>query len=555
MSPSSYQFHAAIQDFQSAHLRGGLEEVLARVRGRSNDLLSYDEVAQKLKLRARSDAGIQFIPVAAIVGSTGRYTDFTRTFLPRNLDDQERWARVKAAFLDAETALPPIEVYKVGEVYFVIDGNHRVSIARQERFETIEAHVIDVRTDIALTPDVQPDDLIIKAEYAEFLDATHIMDLRPNVDLSVTACCQYGKLLEQICVQECLLELDSKSEIPFREAVEDWYDHIYTPLAEAIRDRGLLRWFPGRTLTDLYLWISENRSALEKELGWEIQSDIAATDLILKRDVKSEPGSWRKARTVARYTENLFADILVPLSGDAGGWDALEQTILIAQREGAKVHGLHIVDSAEKVQSPEAAEVQKQFDRTCAEASVNGRLVIEAGDITKKIRERATMTDLIVLKITHAPGSGLSALKSPFRTILTEASRPILGVPHKATRFQRALLAYDGSERAKEALFLATYLAEMWKTGLIVFTAPEGRKVTADVQAHVRRYLEIHEVEAEYILSDQGAMADLKDTVEEHKVDLVLMGSHGSSMLRQVFIGSTLDFVLRESRVPVFICR
>ena len=273
MSPSSYQFHAAIQDFQSAHLRGGLEEVLARVRGRSNDLLSYDEVAQKLKLRARSDAGIQFIPVAAIVGSTGRYTDFTRTFLPRNLDDQERWARVKAAFLDAETALPPIEVYKVGEVYFVIDGNHRVSIARQERFETIEAHVIEVRTDIALTPDVQPDDLIIKAEYAEFLDATHIMDLRPNVDLSVTACCQYGKLLEQICVQECLLELDSKSEIPFREAVEDWYDHIYTPLAEAIRDRGLLRWFPGRTLTDLYLWISENRSALEKELGWEIQSD------------------------------------------------------------------------------------------------------------------------------------------------------------------------------------------------------------------------------------------------------------------------------------------
>ena len=116
-------------------------------------------------------------------------------------------------------------------------------------------------------------------------------------------------------------------------------------------------------------------------------------------------------------------------------------------------------------------------------------------------------------------------------------------------------MAYDGSERAKEALFLATYLAEMWKTGLIVFTAPEGRKVTADVQAHVRRYLEIHEVEAEYILSDQGAMADLKDTVEEHKVDLVLMGSHGSSMLRQVFIGSTLDFVLRESRVPVFICR
>ncbi len=84
MSSNPYRFRAAIYDFQSAHQRAGLEEVLAHVRGRSNDLLSYDEVAQKLKLRARSDAGIKMIPLDAIVGSAGRYTDFTRTFLPRN---------------------------------------------------------------------------------------------------------------------------------------------------------------------------------------------------------------------------------------------------------------------------------------------------------------------------------------------------------------------------------------------------------------------------------------------------------------------------------------
>ncbi len=270
--------------------------------------------------------------------------------------------------MDPENALPPIEVYQVGEVYFVIDGNHRVSIARQEGFETIEAHVIEVRTDIALTPDVQPEDLVIKAEYAEFLDATHILELRPNVDLSVTACCQYQKLMEQVCVQECLLEHCGEGGVAFREAVEDWYDHVYIPLAEAIRDRGLLRWFPGRTITDLYLWISENRLALEKELGWEIQSDIAATDLILEKNVTSETGSWRKARTVTRYTENLFADMLVPLSGDADSWDSLEQALIIARREGGKIHGLHIVDSPEKVQSPEAAAVQDRFAQTCAEA-------------------------------------------------------------------------------------------------------------------------------------------------------------------------------------------
>jgi len=117
------------------------------------------------------------------------------------------------------------------------------------------------------------------------------------------------------------------------------------------------------------------------------------------------------------------------------------------------------------------------------------------------------------------------------------------------------LLAYDGSDRAKEALFVATYLAEMWKTELIVFTAPDGPKLKVDAQDHVRRYLDIHEVEAEYIISDHGAMDYLKKTVDERNVDLVLMGSHSGSMLQRVFIGSALDYMLRESKVPIFICR
>jgi hypothetical protein len=231
----------------------------------------------------------------------------------------------------------------VGEVYFVIDGNHRVSIARQEGLKTIEAHVIDVRTDIALTPDVQPDDLIVKAEYAEFLEATHIMELRPNVDLSVTACCQYQILMEQIRVRQYLLQQERQGEVAFEDAVGEWYDNDYIPLAETIRDRGLLHWFPNRTITDLYLWISENRVALEKDSGWEIQSDISATDLILERGVRNEAGSWRKARTATRYTDRLFTDILVPISGDAESWDSLEQAIIIAQRENANIHGLHVV--------------------------------------------------------------------------------------------------------------------------------------------------------------------------------------------------------------------
>lgn len=552
---SNYEFHAAIQDFQSARQRAGMEEVLARISGKSNELLSYDEVAQKLKLRGRSDAGIKSIPVDAIVGSVGRYTDFTRTFLPRSNEDRERWARVKAAFMDPNQSLPPIEVYKVGEVYFVQDGNHRVSIAKQEGFTTIEAHVIEVKTPITLTPDVSPDDLIIKAEYAEFLDDTKIMDLRPNVDLSVSIPGQYEILMAQIYLQKFILVEDKKQNASLPDAAEVWYDTIYIPLAEAIRDRGLLQWFPNRTITDLYIWISENRNDLEKELGWQIQSDIAATDLILERSVQSEPGSWRKARTVTRYTDHLFTDILIPLSGDDESWDSLDQAILIAQRENASLHGLHVVDSEEKAESSAAEAVQEQFDQRCTEAGVKGNLVIETGDITRKISERAVIADLIVLKIVHPPLGGLATLTSPFRSILQNSSRPVLGVPNQASQFQRALLAYDGTERSKEALFVATYFAETWKTQLIVFTAIDGTKVTAEVQDYVRRYLDIHEVEADYIVSEHGALEHLKKTTEERDIDLVLMGTYGGSLLQQVFVGSAVDYMLRESNIPILICR
>ena len=115
------------------------------------------------------------------------------------------------------------------------------------------------------------------------------------------------------------------------------------------------------------------------------------------------------------------------------------------------------------------------------------------------------------------------------------------------------MLAYDGSDRAKEALFVATYIAEIWKTELLVFTALDGAKLAADAQEHVRKYLDIHEVEAEYIVSEHGAMDYLKKTVEERNVDLVLMGSHSGSILQQVFIGNALDYMLRESNVPIFI--
>ena len=551
MSDSSYNFNSAIEDFHNARQRASIQEVIARVMGRSNQLLSYDDVAKKLRLQSRTERGLRNIPLDAIVGSVGRYTDFTRTFLPLQDSDRERWASVKAAMVSG-MGLPPIEVYQVGDVYFVLDGNHRVSIARQEGLKSIEAYVTEFTTDVKLTPETKLDDLIIKSEYIEFLEKTDLAQARPNVDLSVTIPGQYEKLLEQIDVCKYM---DESQTLTLQDAAANWYDTLYIPLAEAIRDRELLQWFPGRTITDLYIWISENRAALEKELGWELRSDVAATDLILKRSVASESGSWRKARTIARYTDHLFEDILIPLSGQTESWDALYQGIVIAQRDQARLHGLHIAKTKEEAEGAEAQEIKERFERVCKDAGVQGSLAIDMGDITQRIIERAVVTDLIIVKLLNPPGSGLSVLNSPFRAIIEKSSRPLITVPKGATPFKRAMLAFDGSDLAKEALFVTAYLAEMWKTEVTVFTAREEKSPQGDLQDYARRYMELHEVEAKYVVSEQKTPRHLPDIAAEYNADLILMGSHSGNKLQQVLVGSMVDITLRESSIPAFICR
>ena len=554
MESRTDNFRQAVHDFHEARQRAAVEAILSRMTGKSNELLSYEEVAQKLKLQARAERGIQSIPLEAIVGSVGRYTDFTRTFLPRNPVDEDRWARVKASLSDNLAGWPPIEVYQVGEVYFVLDGNHRVSIARQEGWEKIEARVIEVKTNVPLTPDVSPDDLIIKSEYAGFLDETELLRLRLDADLSVSVPGQYEKLREYIQVHRYYMGLDFQRDISYAEALTHWYDTEYLPLVNIIRERGLLRWFPERTETDLYLWVSEHRAVLQEELGWELRPDAVA-DVIVQEQAGAAPektGAWRKSRLVDRYTEHLFQDILVPVSGEVEGWRALQQAILVARREGAKLNGLHIVSTEKQAAGAKAQEVKEKFQAMCREAGVNGSLAIEAGEPGKKILERAILTDLVMLKIVYPPGSGLSGLASPLRAIISRSPRPVLALPTGATDLDRAVLAFDGSAKAKEALFVAAYLAEQWKTALTVYTG-EGTNATA-TQETARQYLELHEIQAEYVITKASVEA-LKRISEERNANLVLMGGYSGAILKEVTLGSWVNYMLREQNAPVLVCR
>lgn len=570
---------SAIQDFRKARSQAGLKEVLARLRGESTQLLSYEEVRQQLKLKGSAEIGLREIPLDAIVGSVGRYTDFTRDFLPLQGVSQERWARIKMATIDL-TGLPPIEVYKIGEAYFVKDGNHRVSVARQLGVKEIEAYVTVIRTRVPITPDVQPDELILKAEYAEFLEKTRLDELRPAADLSVTVPGKYPVLAEHIDVHRYFMGMDEKRFISYDEAVAHWYDYIYLPVVHLIRDQGILQSFPHRTETDLYIWIAEHRAAIEGELGWQIRTDAAATDLVSQHSTKTgsvvtrlgeklldvftpesletgpPPGQWRREQLTTRREDRLFGEILVPINGGPQGWYAVDQALVLAQREGALLHGLHVVSSEANTTSSAAENIKQEFNRRCQEAGVTGELVLADGEVTSQIITRARWTDLVVTTLAYPPSSRpLARLSSGFRELIQRCPRPVLATPQVFSPLTRALLAYDGSPKAEEALYVATYLAGQWGIALCVVTVADNNRTAQPTLGRARLYLELHGVEASSRLESGPVAETVLRVGREYDCDLLIMGGYSGSLVKEAVLGSTVDQVLRESHKPMLICR
>ncbi|MDY7080759.1 MAG: universal stress protein [Chloroflexota bacterium] len=571
---------SAVRDFRRARGQAKLQEIVARLTGKSADLLSYEEVRQKLKARKVGAQKLEDIPLDAIVGSVGRYNDFTRSFLPRQDSDEGRWARVKVAATGL-TGLPPIEVYRIGQAYFVLDGNHRVSVARQVGATHIQAYVTDVRAKVDFSPDVQPDDLIMKAEYTDFLEHTNLDELCPEADLSVTVPGQYRILEEHIEVHRYFMGLEQEREIPYAEAVVHWYDKVYLPVVQVVREQGILRDFPGRTEADLYLWIAEHRAALEEELGWEIRPETAAADLSAQFSPKPErivarvgekildavtpdeieagppPGQWRQERSVALQDDRLFTDVLVAINGEETGWCALEHALFVAQHEGGRVHGLHVVPSKSQVESKEAQTVQDEFNRRCEAAGISGKLVIETGGVSRNLCQRARWTDLIILSLNYPPASQpIARLGSGLSAIIRSCPRPVLAVPGTGPRLHCALLAYDGSPKSEEALFVATYLLVQWDIPLVVVTVTEGGRAASETLARAQRYLEKRRAQAFTLVEEQGPVAEaITRTAEEHECDLIITGGYGFNPVMEIVLGSTVDQVLRTSRRPTLICR
>lgn len=294
---------AAHTDFEHALQKGFWRSFVTWFNGKDNRLLPFDEVRRLLPFQSQHYRGMREIPVRQIIGSVGRYHDFDRAFLPRRSEIGQRWMRIDMAHLQ-DAILPPIEVYQIGEAYFVKDGNHRVSVARERGQQEIDAYVIEIDSPVPVDEHTNIDQLIREIEKQDFAARSRLADVRPESSIEMSLPGAYGKLIEHIETHRWFLGERWNRPVSFDEASASWYDEVYMPLVQVIREQGTLREFPGRTEADLYLWIIEHLWYLREEMN----AEVSLQDATLHFTETFSQTPMRQLAGLFRQIGNIFAE-------------------------------------------------------------------------------------------------------------------------------------------------------------------------------------------------------------------------------------------------------
>ncbi|MEM9952848.1 MAG: hypothetical protein AAF846_14670 [Chloroflexota bacterium] len=257
-----------VNKFQNVRSKAFFSEMMSLLRGQSAELLSFDDVRARLRLREESYKGLHDIPVDKIVGSVGRHKDFTNKFLPKTHEMKERWSRVYAKMNSME-GVPPIEVYQVDDVYFVRDGNHRVSVAREIGSKTIQAHVTELPTAVDLEPGMTLEDLDAAAAYIVFLEETQLKRTRPmHQSMQLSDPSGYAELMGHIFLHGQVMETLREEAVSTADAAADWYDNIYRPAVTLIRKHNVLD-LTGENRkhseADLYIWMVDHLRDIRRQ--------------------------------------------------------------------------------------------------------------------------------------------------------------------------------------------------------------------------------------------------------------------------------------------------
>jgi hypothetical protein len=297
------------EDFNRARRKAFLAQLGALLSRSSNVLLSFEEVRSRLNIRGQRHLGNKAVRLDQIIGSEGRYADFDRQFAPRHDATRYRWMSVDRAH-HQEVALPAVELYKLGDVYFVKDGHHRISVAHLQGQSYIDAIVTELQVDVPIAADLSVRDLLLKEEYSDFLAWTGLADLRPEQRIEFSEPGGYLALVQHINAHRYYLSQERGTDVPGAEAVASWYDNVYLPVVAVLREGEALAAFPGRTEADLYRWIMDHRWYLRERNGGADPGPLVAVEDYVRLFGR---------RSLAAFTERLLRGMAEALTTSLGG--------------------------------------------------------------------------------------------------------------------------------------------------------------------------------------------------------------------------------------------
>jgi hypothetical protein len=193
-------------------------------------------VQRRLPAITRRELGVQSIPVAGIVGTEGRVATFTSDFVPRHDSSRQRLRALAAAFPTGE--FPPIAAVRLGDVYFVVDGHHRVALARRSGAEMIDADVTELVTRVPLPAGADMLELVLRHLERVFLEDSGLASALPGVRLAASRPALYLELLENLQVHGYHLMRDHGRVLSDERIAEDWYETVFSPaVAPSVRAR------------------------------------------------------------------------------------------------------------------------------------------------------------------------------------------------------------------------------------------------------------------------------------------------------------------------------
>jgi hypothetical protein len=236
-------------------------------------LPSFSDLRSRLHLFRQTYAGLETIEVDKIVGTVDRSDDFDRDFLPRSSQTRQRWERLERAF--PSLGFPPISVYQVNDIYFVIDGNHRVALAKHRGAEFIDAEVTEIHTDIEINEDIDFERIIYLEQARRFMQKSGLERSRPMARIDFSRPQGFAELLDVVKAHGYDLMMEQDKVLQPHEIAADWYDRVYLPAVESIRWEKLLELEAGSTEGDLFLWVLQRRRKHDPQQGEQSLEDAA----------------------------------------------------------------------------------------------------------------------------------------------------------------------------------------------------------------------------------------------------------------------------------------